>query len=127
MPRTRKDEATQFADTPIYQARTTELGDYTVSFETFPEDADGAPVFVGLPDDRCQCHHFGYVIAGRFTVQYADRVEVYNAGDAFLTRPGHTPSVEAGTEVVSFTKTTEARQTMDILGANMAAMSASLS
>jgi hypothetical protein len=36
-------------DAQLMQGRYAELGGYTVSFETFLEDADGAPFFRGLP------------------------------------------------------------------------------
>jgi hypothetical protein len=42
MPRVHKDEAPVLVDTPVIQGRYAELGDYTVSFETFPEDSAGA-------------------------------------------------------------------------------------
>jgi hypothetical protein len=59
MPRTHKDEAPVLVDSPLIQGRYVELDDYTVAFETFPQTADGAPAFRGLPDDRCQCPHWG--------------------------------------------------------------------
>jgi ethanolamine utilization protein EutQ (cupin superfamily) len=43
----------------------------------------------GLPDDRCQCPHWGYVVNGRLTFRYADREEISEAGDVFYTPPGH--------------------------------------
>ena len=72
MPRTRKDEAPLLVNDPLIQGRYAEVGDYTVSFETFPEDADGTQAFRGLPDDRCQCPHWGIVTAGRLTLRYPD-------------------------------------------------------
>src|SRR2546429_7210114 len=74
MPRTHKDEAPVLVDSPLIQGRYAELDDYTVSFETFPQTADGAPAFRGLPGDRCQCPHWG----GRSV----------RAADAALRRPG---------------------------------------
>jgi len=41
---------------------------YAVGFERYPADVDLAPFFAGLPDDRCQCPHWGYVIHGKVTV-----------------------------------------------------------
>ena len=38
---------------------------YTVNFTSFREDIDATPLLKGLPDDRCQCPHWGYVINGR--------------------------------------------------------------
>ena len=45
----------------------------------------------GLPDDRCHCPHWGYVLKGRLTFRFADRDEVFEAGDAFYLPPGHVP------------------------------------
>jgi len=38
---------------------------------------------------------------------FGDREEVYEAGDAFYTPPGHRPYVDAGTEVLQFSPTEE--------------------
>ncbi len=122
MPRTRKDEAPFLVDSPLIEGRYAELADYTVSFETFPQEADGAPVYRGLPDDRCQCPHWGVVLSGRLTLRYADREESFDAGDAYYALPGHTPSVTAGTETVDFSPTTLLNDTMAVIAANMTAM-----
>ena len=45
---------------------------YSVGFEKYTADADLAPLFAGLPDDRCQCPHWGYVIKGKVKFTYAD-------------------------------------------------------
>jgi hypothetical protein len=80
-----------------------ELDGYTVTFTSLLEDIDATPFMKGLPDDRCQCPHWGYVIKGKMTARYADRDEVFEAGDAFYTPPGHVPVTnEPGTEFVSF-------------------------
>src|SRR5690242_16576004 len=97
---------------------------YLVSFAQFHEDADATEVFRGLPDDRCQSPHWGYVVSGRVTFRFADREEVYDAGDAYYAPPGHVPVVEAGTEVVEFSPTGEYEKTMAVVAGNLAAMSA---
>jgi hypothetical protein len=99
-----------------------ELDGYTVGFEHFREDADATPLFKGLPDDRCQSPHWGYVIAGRITFKYADRDEVYEAGDAYYAPPGHIPVIAAGTEVVEFSPTDAYRATMAVAEKNLAAI-----
>jgi len=91
MPRICKDEAPVLVDAPLIRGRYAELEDYTVSFETFPRTADGAPAFRGLPGDRCQCPHWGVVLSGQLTLRYADREETYHAGDVYYAPPGHTP------------------------------------
>src|SRR5205823_3941821 len=99
-----------------------ELADYTVTFETHREDMDPAPLFTGLPDNRCQCPHWGYVTAGAITFHYGDRSETYSAGDAYYAPPGHTPEIHAGSEVVEFSPTVELAKTSAVIEANMAAM-----
>ncbi|MEA3018955.1 MAG: hypothetical protein QOI47_479 [Actinomycetota bacterium] len=124
MPRTRKEEAPIVVDEPVIEGRYVELGPFTVGFESFREDADPAALFSGLPDDRCQCPHWGVVRSGKLTIRYADRDETYAAGDAYYAEPGHLPLVFAGTEIVEFSPTDLLQQTMGVIGANMAAMGA---
>ncbi len=64
------------------------MGGYTVSFETFRQDADPAPFFAGLPGDRCQCPHWGVVTAGQLTFRWPDHDETYVAGDAYYAPRG---------------------------------------
>ncbi|UKA68642.1 hypothetical protein LFT44_09770 [Arthrobacter sp. FW306-05-C] len=55
-------------------------------------DMDQALFFKGAPNDQCQAHHVGYVLKGRFGVRLADgSEEIFEAGDAFVIEPGHTP------------------------------------
>jgi hypothetical protein len=62
-----------------------------VSFTSLLQDIDATPLLKGLPDDRCPCPHWGYVLKGKMTARYAERDEVFEAGDAFYTPPGHIP------------------------------------
>jgi len=121
MPKTSKQTAPSVTDLGILEERTDELDGYTVSFCLFREDGDAAPVFRGLPDDRCQSRHWGYVLSGKVTFRYADHDEVYEAGDAYYAPPGHIPVVTAGTEVVEFSPAAEYRLTQEAIARNMAA------
>jgi len=121
MPRTTKAEAPVTIDEDALEGRYAELDGYTVSFETFKKDFDPAPLFTGLPDDRCQCPHWGVVVSGELRLRYADGEETYRAGDAYVARPGHVPIVTAGTEVIEFSPTDKLAETLAVLGANMAA------
>jgi hypothetical protein len=121
MPRTRKDEAPIMVDEPVIEARYVELDDWTVGFERFPLGSDPSPLFRGLPDDRCQCPHWGYVVSGQITVKYQDETEILRAGDAYYLRPGHLTELADGTEVVEFSPTEELNKTMAVVGANMQA------
>ena len=125
MPKASKETASRVEDMGVMEGRYEEVGGYTIAFETFREDADATPLFKGLPDDRCQSPHWGYVKSGRVTFKYADRDEVYEEGDAYYAPPGHIPVIEAGTEVVEFSPTEEYGRTMEVLSSNLAAMQAS--
>src|SRR5690348_1881936 len=87
-------------------------GGYTVAFETFTQDTDPAYLFKGLPDDRCQSPHWGYVIKGKVTYKMADGEETFEAGDAYYVGPGHTPVLYAGTEVIEFSPTADMQKTV---------------
>ncbi len=100
-----------------------DLDGYTVTFTTLVEDIDATPFMKGLPDDRCQCPHWGYVIKGKMIARYADRDEVFEAGDAFYTPPGHIPVAnEPGTEFVSFSPSDEIRTAEAVMMKNMQEM-----
>jgi hypothetical protein len=94
---------------------------YTAAFEKYTADADLAPFFAGLPDDRCQCAHWGYVLTGRVTFKTADGEETFEAGDAYYVAPGHTPVLYAGTELVEFSPTEELQRTIAAVTKNMEA------
>jgi hypothetical protein len=121
MPRTRKDEAPIMIDEPVIEGRYVELDDWTVGFERFPIGSDPSPLFRGLPDDRCQCKHWGYVVSGQVTVHYQDSSEVLRAGDAYYLRPGHLTELADGTEVIEFSETSELAKTQEVIAANMQA------
>jgi hypothetical protein len=96
-------------------------GGYTIAFESYTADADLAPFFAGLPDERCQAPHWGYVLAGKVTFRTAAGEETFEAGDAYYVAPGHTPVLYAGTEVVEFSPTAELLATMAVVEKNMEA------
>jgi hypothetical protein len=120
MPRTSKAEAEVVMETDVLTSRHAELDDFTVVFEEYHVDADGAPVFKGLPDDRCQCRHWGVVVSGELRLRYAEGEETFRAGDAYVARPGHLPVVTAGTEVIEFSPTVELAKTLAVLAGNIA-------
>jgi len=119
MPHTRKDEAPVLVQEPEVTGRYVELAGYTVSFETFHTDSDPAPLFRGLPDDRCQCPHWGIVVSGRLEVRCAGGEETFTAGDAYYLPAGHLPHPCAGTELVEFSPSEALQATMAVVGANL--------
>ena len=125
MPKLSKETATEGGDHGAVLDRAGELDGYAVNFVEFREDIDATPLLRGLPDDRCQCPHWCYVITGRLTYRYADREEVYEAGDAFYAPPGHVPvKNEPGTQIVQFSPADELRKTEAAMMRNMQAMQA---
>ena len=100
-------------------------GGYTVCFESHTADADLAPLFRGLPDDRCQVPRLGYVVAGAMTFRFADHEETYEAGEAYYVPPGHTPIHHAGAEIVEFSPTEELMGTIAVVVGNLDAAGAS--
>ena len=67
MPKVSKESATQGGDFGPVTDRSEVLEGYSVNFTSFREDVDATPLMNGLPDDRCQCPHWGYVVNGRVT------------------------------------------------------------
>ncbi len=121
MPKASKATA-QIADHGVVVDAHEDIDGYTVNFVTFRQDIDGTPLLKGLPDDKCQCPHWGYVLKGRFTYQFADHEEVFEAGDAFYLPPGHIPFADAGSELVQFSPTEELLVVEDAMMKNMQAM-----
>jgi hypothetical protein len=119
MPKVSRDTATRDEFGPVTD-RHADIDGYTVNFTTFHQDIDGTPLLKGLPDDRCQCPHWGYVVSGEVTFAYADRDEVFTAGEAFYTPPGHIPVKHApGSELVLFSPSEELRVTEEAMQRNM--------
>lgn len=120
MPHVSKESASQGGDHGPVVERSEELADYTVHFVTFREDIDETPLLKGLPDDRCQCPRWGYVLRGSFTFRFADHDEVVEAGDAFYLPPGHVGvHNEPDSEYVQFSPTAELREVSAAIMKNM--------
>jgi predicted class III extradiol MEMO1 family dioxygenase len=124
MPKASKETATGGGDFGPVSDRNAEFDGYTVNFVTFHEDIDATPLMKGLPDDQCQCPHWGYVLSGRVHYRLADgSEETMEAGDAFYLSPGHVPfKHEPGTQVVQWSPTHELRETDEAIMRNMQAM-----
>ncbi len=101
MPKLSKSSttATDIGVGQVYEHMTEE---HEIAILEMREDVDGAPLLRGLPDDKCTCPHWGYVMKGKLTFTFADHVEHFEAGDGFYVPPGHTPAFAAGTECLMF-------------------------
>jgi hypothetical protein len=109
-----------------YEGRIVDERDLRVAFETMPADFPGREFFKGLPDDRCQCHHHGYVIKGSFRVDYPDGTEeIVSQGEAYVLHPGHYVHTLEPCELIEFSPVAEHDITMATIQRNVAAMAAS--
>ena len=123
MPKVSKDSAAQVDDHGPVLDHHEDVEGYTINFVSFRQDIDATPLYKGLPDDRCQCHHWGYVLSGAVTFRYADGDEQVVAGEAFYIPPGHVPVKHTpGTEFVMFSPTAELAITEAAMERNMKAM-----
>ena len=123
MPKVSKDSASKGGDYGAVLDRAEDVEGYTINFVSFREDIDATPLYKGLPDDRCQCPHWGYVLNGAVTFRYADGEETIEAGEAYYVPPGHVPVKHApGTELVMFSPAEELAVTEAAMRRNMEAM-----
>jgi quercetin dioxygenase-like cupin family protein len=109
-------------DTDDYVFKETDFGDMHVELGKVNTEIDVTPYLKGLPNDRCQARHYGYLFKGRVRVNYGDREEIIEAGDTYYLEPGHTAVVEAGTEYVEFSPKDEHMKTMEVFNMNMQRM-----
>jgi len=109
-------------EAPGFEGRYGETEGYTIGFERYTEHADMAPLFVGLPEDRCQSPHWGYVVKGKLVYHTAGGdIEVID-GEAYYVGPGHTPEIFPDTEIVEFSPTAELNETMEVVTKNLGSM-----
>ena len=99
-------------------------GDVLVRHIQLPAGTDFTPLFVGLPDDRCQCAHWGYVLEGSIRLRYADGTEELNqAGDVYHWPAGHTGWTDEGVTFIEFSPTADITPVLEHLARQMAGTS----
>ena len=85
-----------------------EWGELSVRSLDLPAGTDFTPLMKGLPDDRCQCPHWGYVLEGSITVRYANGTEeTTRAGELYFWPGGHTGWTDDGVKFVEFSPAKE--------------------
>ena len=101
-------------------------GGMTLEFTQLGSGLDAAPLFRGLPDDRCQCPHWGYVRRGSMTFRTADGDVTVRAGEAYYIPPGHLPlTTDEECEVIELSPTDRLQETMAQIARNLEAAGAS--
>ena len=93
-----------------------DFGNMTVSRNQVAKGADFGPLLEGLPNDHCQCPHWGYVMKGKIRLTYEDgSEEVTEAGQFYYWPPGHRAVVEEDLELLEFSPKKEMHEVMDHL------------
>jgi hypothetical protein len=103
------------------ELRMSEVGAMTIAFVRLAKGVDLAPALKGLPDDLCQCPHWGYLLRGRVRMKTMDGDEIYEAGHPFYWAPGHAPEALEDSEYVDFSPTEPFREVIDHVKAGAAA------
>jgi hypothetical protein len=129
MPENHASKETLQAETMgDYEGRMAQFGDYTANFESIPKGMGGPDFFQGLPDDACQCEHWGYLFKGKFKFTYTDgHEEIVGAGEAYYAPPGHVFEALEDCQTIEFSPTDELNQTLEQVGKNIEAMQAAQS
>jgi hypothetical protein len=122
MPSVARNRIAETDDYGVVEDRHEDVDGTTIQFLTFRDDVDATPLLRGLPDDRCNCPHWGYVFKGKVVFDVGGREEVYEAGEAFYLSHGHIPRAEPGTEYLQFSPAEELRTVSAHMQKNMAAM-----
>ena len=105
MPSAAHDELPEQEIAPGYSSRFADWGGITVAFEKAHAGQDASAMVKGLPDDRCQAPHWGYMFSGKIVVDYADRSETVEGGQAYYIEPGHKITFLEDSEALEFTPT----------------------
>ena len=121
MPSAARDDLPEREIVPGYVSRLADWGGVTVAFEHAVAGQDASSMIKGLPDDRCQAPHWGYLFSGRMTVDYGDRQETIEGGRAYYVAPGHHLTFHTDCEALEFTPTDALEQTLEAVRRNHAA------
>ena len=118
MPSASHDELPLQEIVPGYSSRFADWGGITVGFEKAHKGQDASNMVKGLPDDRCQAPHWGFLFSGRIVVDYGDRQETVVGGQAYYIAPGHLITFEEDSEALEFTPTEALEQTLEAVRRN---------
>lgn len=121
MTKVSKEAMETIVDGPSFSARRVEWSGMTVAYEQASDAVDPTPLFAALPDGRCQCPHWGYVLEGEITFRYADHDEVVSAGEVYYAAPGHVPLVKRSAAIIELSRTEQLQATLEAVQAALAA------
>ena len=121
MPSAGREELPLQEVVPGYASRMADWGGFTVAFEKAHAGQDASSMLASLPDGRCQAPHWGYLFSGRIVVDYGDRRETIEGGQAYYVAPGHRLTFHTDCEALEFTPTDALERTMEAVRRNYAA------
>jgi hypothetical protein len=120
----RKEDVPVALEMPVATFRVAEWDNMALAYVKLKAGVDATPLLEGLPDDKCQCPHWGYILEGAIHVLYSDgKEEVCRAGDMFHGPAGHTVRVDEDTSFIEFSPQKELKHVYDHIGNKMAAAS----
>jgi hypothetical protein len=121
MPSASHDQIEPREIAPGYSSRFTDWGGITVAFEKAHAGQDASAMVRGLPDDRCQAPHWGFLFAGKIVVHFDDHTETIEGGQAYYIAPGHAIEFLEDSEALEFTPTAALEETFAAIRRNSAA------
>ncbi len=74
---------------PGVEIRRVDHADLAMCLLRLAKGVDTRALFKGMPDDECQCHHWGYIINGAMLVRGRDGERTYTTGESYYWPPGH--------------------------------------
>ena len=120
----RKEEIPVALELPVATFRVAEWDEVAVAYIKLSAGANATPLLEGLPGDKCQCPHWGYMLEGAIHVRYTDgKEEVCRAGEMFFWPAGHTVWVDEDTSFVEFSPKKELKIVYDHIGKKLAPVS----
>ncbi len=119
----KKEELPVRLDLPVATFRVSEWDEMAVAYVTLDAGANATPLLEGLPGDKCQCPHWGYMLEGAIHVRYGDGTEeICRAGEMFYWPAGHTVWVEEDTSFVEFSPKEPLKEVYDHIGNKVASL-----
>ena len=120
----RKEEIPIALEMPIATFRVAEWANMAVAYVQLTAGVDATPLLKGLPDDKCQCPHWGYILEGAIHILYMDgEEEICRAGEIFYWPAGHTVWVKEDTSFIEFSPNSELKEVYDHIGKKLLAAS----
>jgi len=119
--RVRKEDMPIAMELPVATFRVIDWDTMSVAFVKLDAGVDATPLLEGLPGDKCQCPHWGYILEGAVHVRYTSgEQEICQAGEMFYWPAGHTVWVKEDTSFLEFSPREALKKVYDHIGTKLA-------